>query len=322
MGDRELLERYRGAYKPILITGTNRSGTTWLGKMLDLAPEVLYIHEPFNPQVIPFEYHLVRPPFVGHFHYVTARDRDATSYYLKHRLGLFYPWWQDVQVRPDLKRALGATMRWRKYWTIHRTRRRPLLKDPLALMSVEWLVELLEPDVIISVRHPAAYVSSIKRLNWDVGPQLFLPQPELCETYLQPFVDDLQALKAASERDIVGESILAWRIFHHVIHLYQEAHPEFIVVRTEDLSRDPGKGYRNLFERLNLPFSDDIRDRVLAYSSASNPKEAGQGRADQIARDSQATISVWKQRLTPTEIDRIRRETEDIAPLFYSDEDW
>ncbi|MEO1134305.1 MAG: sulfotransferase, partial [Cyanobacteria bacterium J06639_1] len=319
MGDRELLNRYSGACRPILVTGTNRSGTTWLGKMLDLAAEVLYVHEPFNPQAIPFTYHLVRPPFKGHFHYVTDSDREATTRYLKHRLGLFYPWWQDVKVRPDIKRGIGATLRWQAYWKIHRSPCRPLIKDPLALMSVEWLLELLDPNVIISVRHPAAYVSSIKRLNWDVGPKLFLPQPELCETYLQPFMDDLHALAASPERDIVGEAIVAWRIFHHVIHLYQKAHPEFIVVRTEDLSRDPAGGYRNLFDRLALPFTNDIRDRILAYSSANNPKEAGRGRADQIARDSRATISVWKQRLSPTEIDRIQRETEDIAPLFYGD---
>ena len=90
----------------------------------------------------------------------------------------------------------------------------------------------------------------------------------------------------------------------------------------EDLSRDPAAGYRHLYDRLNLPFTDAIRDRILAFSSADNPKEAGRGRADQIARDSQATISVWKQRLTPAEIDRIRRETDDIASTFYGDEDW
>ncbi|MEO0852479.1 MAG: hypothetical protein AAFY15_03095, partial [Cyanobacteria bacterium J06648_11] len=66
----------------------------------------------------------------------------------------------------------------------------------------------------------------------------------------------------------------------------------------------------------------EIRDRILAFSSNDNPKEAGRGRADQIARDSQATISVWKQRLSSAEIERVRRETEDIATLFYSDEDW
>ena len=35
--------------RPILVTGAHRSGTTWIGKMLALAPGVGYIHEPFSP---------------------------------------------------------------------------------------------------------------------------------------------------------------------------------------------------------------------------------------------------------------------------------
>ena len=35
--------------RPILVTGAPRSGTTWVGRMLTLAPGVGYIHEPFNP---------------------------------------------------------------------------------------------------------------------------------------------------------------------------------------------------------------------------------------------------------------------------------
>src|SRR5690242_1511734 len=35
--------------RPILVTGAHRSGSTWVGKMLALAPGIGYIHEPFNP---------------------------------------------------------------------------------------------------------------------------------------------------------------------------------------------------------------------------------------------------------------------------------
>ena len=34
--------------KPILVTGSHRSGTTWVGKMLAATGSVGYIHEPFN----------------------------------------------------------------------------------------------------------------------------------------------------------------------------------------------------------------------------------------------------------------------------------
>src|SRR5258707_7647151 len=35
--------------RPILVSGSHRSGTTWVGKMIAASPAVGYIHEPFNP---------------------------------------------------------------------------------------------------------------------------------------------------------------------------------------------------------------------------------------------------------------------------------
>ena len=34
--------------KPILVTGSHRSGSTWTGRIISAAPHVGYIHEPFN----------------------------------------------------------------------------------------------------------------------------------------------------------------------------------------------------------------------------------------------------------------------------------
>jgi len=34
--------------KTVLVTGSNRSGTTWLGKMLSLSNQFLEVYEPFN----------------------------------------------------------------------------------------------------------------------------------------------------------------------------------------------------------------------------------------------------------------------------------
>lgn len=36
------------ASKPILVTGSHRSGSTWVGNIMATSPSVNYIHEPFN----------------------------------------------------------------------------------------------------------------------------------------------------------------------------------------------------------------------------------------------------------------------------------
>ena len=94
------------------------------------------------------------------------------------------------------------------------------------------------------------------------------------------------------------------------------------MVLTEDLASDPEPQFEALYGKLNLPFTPEVRARIRSHTSADNPKEAGAGRADQIARDSKSVVSIWKDRLSPAEIDRIRRETEDISTLYYGDEDW
>lgn len=45
---------------PILVTGSHRSGTTWLGQMLSLSNEAFVVHEPFNPSNARTWFH--RPP--------------------------------------------------------------------------------------------------------------------------------------------------------------------------------------------------------------------------------------------------------------------
>ena len=44
---------------------------------------------------------------------------------------------------------------------------RPLLKDPIAIMSCEWLAETFNMDVIVVIRHPAAFVASLKVAGWE-----------------------------------------------------------------------------------------------------------------------------------------------------------
>ena len=45
-------------------------------------------------------------------------------------------------------------------------RQRPLLKDPFAIFSIPWFVRRLDSCVVVTVRHPAGFASSLKRLNW------------------------------------------------------------------------------------------------------------------------------------------------------------
>jgi hypothetical protein len=50
--------------KPILVTGSHRSGTTWAGQMVAAAPHTAYIHKPLNPVV---KFGAIAEPFKNTF---------------------------------------------------------------------------------------------------------------------------------------------------------------------------------------------------------------------------------------------------------------
>src|SRR5262245_36354035 len=53
--------------RPILVTGSQRSGSTWVGQMLASHPRVVYFWEPFN-RMVP------RSPVKYWYHHVTDED--------------------------------------------------------------------------------------------------------------------------------------------------------------------------------------------------------------------------------------------------------
>jgi hypothetical protein len=302
-------------HKPILVTGSHRSGSTWVGKMIACHPRVVYLSEPL---------HRERPhcPSKHWFHHVTAADEAQFLAYLRQPLAFRQPWWEDVERNRRAGVGVAGTVllrleclrrRWRGY--------RMLLKDPMALFSAEWLAKHFAADVLVLIRHPAAFVSSLKRLDWHFGLDEFLRQPALLDGYLQPFVREIRR-HAANPPDLIDQAILMWRIFHHVIRQYQQTHPEWIFERHEDLALQPVEGFRAIYDRLGLTWGEKVRRTIEEHSSSENPSEAAEKVVHQLKRDSKASIWNWMHRLSPDEVLRVRRGTEDVAGYFYGEADW
>jgi hypothetical protein len=300
--------------RPILVTGTHRSGSTWVGEMIARHPRVVHVWEPFNPGV-------PRSPVKYWFHHVTDEDQEQFRAFLQPYLTFRYPWWSAVKERPHPRRLAGATLRTALGWWRRQLGYRPLMKDPIALFSAEWLARTYGMDVVVLIRHPAAFASSLKRLEWHFLFAHLLEQRRLMEEYLEPFHDEIRRFSGWLP-DLIDQAILVWRIMHHVIHRYQRTHPDWIFLRHEDLSREPVAGFQNLFDRLGLHLSPRTRHAIETHSSSENPREAPERVAHQLKRDSKGNIWNWRSRLRPEEILRIRKETEDVASLFYSDADW
>jgi hypothetical protein len=197
--------------------------------------------------------------------------------------------------------------------------KRVLLKDPFAVFSAPWFAQEMNCRVVITVRHPAGFVSSLKRLNWPFDFKDLLAQPMLMRDHLEKERADMVSIKAD---DIVGQSALLWRMIYRAVDSMRRLHPEFKIIRHEDLSVDPLTGYRELYDFLGLAFDEKVGDTILNSSSSENPTESSRKKIYSVKLDSRANLDNWKKRLGVDEITRVRRMTESVSHLYYSDNEW
>ena len=301
---------------PILVTGTHRSGTTWVGKMLAADPMTAYISEPLNVLHRPGVFHTK----VKHWYQYICEDNE--SEYLtafQELLEFDYHLWDEIRSLRSQRDFLRMGRDFLIFYNGLMRGQRALLKDPFAVFSTPWFAKRLNCKVVITVRHPAAFASSLKRLNWPFDFQDLLDQPLLMRDHLGTYREEMQSINSD---DVIGQSALLWKLIYRSVHEACEQNPEFIIVRHEDLSRDPVPGYRVLFTSLGLEFTPRVEKTILNSSSSENPRELSHKKIHGVKLDSRANLDNWKKRLTAEEIERVRKMTEDVSTLYYSNAEW
>ncbi|MFL5768247.1 MAG: sulfotransferase [Actinomycetota bacterium] len=302
--------------RPILVTGSHRSGSTWVGKTLANAPEVGYIREPFG---VHHRRGVLDVSFPHWFPYICEENerpyvrpmRDMLAYRYRTGAGL-------ASARSPRDVALVVHDR-AEFARFRRRAARPLLKDPIAVFSPEWIADRLDAQVIALIRHPAAFASSIKKYNWTHPFGDFLAQPLLMRDLLAPYAEEIERF-AREPQEIVDQAILLWNLIHSAIATYRERRKEWFFARHEDLSREPVEGFRAMFGAVGVPFSAEIEQAIARSTGSENPAEVSD--AGVLARDSRAGIWTWKARLSEAEIERVRTGTEPLWRAFYADDDW
>jgi hypothetical protein len=304
------------AITPVLVTGMHRSGTTWVGKMLAADALTAYISEPLNMLHRPGVFHAKVPHW---YQYVCEENEDKYLLAFQELLDFDYHLWDEIRSLRSRRDFLRMGRDFAIFYNGLMRGQRVLIKDPFAVFSVLWFVKKLDCKIIITVRHPAAVTSSLKRLNWPFEFQDLLDQPLLMRDQLEPYRDQMQAIKAG---DVIGQSALLWNLIYRSVHSAHQQNPKFIIVRHEDLSRDPVSGYRNLYALLGLDFTPRVQKIILNSSSSENPAELPRKKVHAFKLDSRTNMDNWKKRLTSEEIIRVRKITEEISTLYYSDIEW
>jgi len=301
---------------PILVTGAHRTGTTWVGKMLAASSQVAYISEPLNVWHRPG---VLRAPVSRWYTLICEENEDEFLPAFRDLLSFRYGLWREIRSLRSRKDFLRMARDFSIFLRGRFLGQIPLIKDPFAVFSAPWFTTRLGCRVVITVRHPAGFASSLKRLNWEFDFRDLLDQPLLMERWLGV---DRAEMEAAQKDDILGGAALLWRMVYRVVARMMKLYPSFVVIRHEDLSHDPVSCYRDLYAALDLDFTPAVERAILGASSSDNPTELSKSKVHAVKLDSRANLDNWKKRLSPDEILRVRKITGKTAKLFYSDEEW
>jgi hypothetical protein len=303
---------------PILVTGAHRTGTTWVGRILAASSDLAYISEPLN---VHHSLGVFGAPVRHWYTYICEDNQDQYLAVYKDTLRFRYQTGlaaQDLRSWQDLLKMGRDQIH---FLLANLLNRRPLLKDPFAVFSIPWFSRTFNSRIVVTVRHPLAFVSSLKRLGWSFNFQNLLSQPHLMRDHLEGYREEMLEVKR-SDGDIIEQGVLLWKLVYSVVAKYRDEMGDVVLVRHEDLSLDPFHGFSNLFNDLGLEFSGKVKRKIEETSQDDNPQELSLGQEHAVQLDSRANLTNWKRRLTASEIHRITAVTEDALFGFYKQDEW
>lgn len=262
--------------KSILIAGTARSGTTWLGDIIasQLPSRVLF--EPFNPDLVPeyrgFHYFQYLRPGTAHPEF-GAFARKVFTGALRNR-------WVDRQNE-----------------RIHSQYR--LIKEIRINLALKWLHDNFpEVPLLLLVRHPCAVVLSRMELGWatdrDIEP--LLSQPDLVADHLTPYMALIQNATTDEEKHAV-----IWSV-SNLVPLKQFQPNEIKIVYYENLCTRPALELPAIFAAIGQPYHAS-KNAVISRPSQTT-------RVASAVVDGTDKISAWKKRLSAEQIENILQVVE------------
>jgi hypothetical protein len=257
--------------RSIMVAGTGRSGTTWLGEIIASQLRSRIMFEPF------------------HCRYVAEYAQFRYFQYL--RPG------QDCPAMAEFCQAVFSG-RIRNAWIDQQSRRlRPesrVIKDVRANLLLGWIAQRF-PEVprLFIVRHPCAVVHSRLQLNWDTDADLepMLAQPDLVEDHLADRLDLIRATQTDA-----GKHALVWCI-SNLVPLRQASSFRLPIVFYEHLRDHPRREIPRIFAAIGQPFQESVFDALGTPSSTSrDTRRSGSG----AVRD-----TAWQRDLSTAQIAEI-----------------
>jgi len=297
--------------RPILITGSHRSGTTWVGKVINSSNTVNYLHEPLKPGTIYREFCFndkYKKVWFLNISYV-----DDKSF----KLGFEKILSKGIRIS-DIKcnnlREIKDSLKLIR--DINFNKKRRLLKDPISIFSSEWIYENYNSKNIILIRNPYSFVSSLIKNNWSFDFNNLLKQDNLLNTELNSY-KELIIQFSREEKPIIEQAVLLWNILYSFIDRLRSKYNDWYFVTHEDLCDKPIVEFERIFNFLDIKFSKNVREYIINSSSKNNPTERADRNVHVLNRNSKDLSEIFKKRLTEEQISYIKNKTHHVRIKFY-----
>lgn len=304
--------------KHILVTGIQRSGTTFTSRILAQSNELLYLPEPFNP-----DYGIVGVK--DHYSYINSNEGlDITVQLLKDfftfRSKYKKNYSRDNFLKKTIKSIFGpkAQVRYTINNLFRKNNSRFLIKDPDAALLSEYMFLNHHCQILILVRHPGAVLASYKRLGWGFDFDSFLTKKRLMKDYLSEF----ESLYKKPNKSLVEQVGLLWTSIYKVLRTYSVRHKNWLTILHEDLCLNPLAIFNDVFRWAEIPLTNNIKQKIVMQTNERNPIKARENKLHDFSRDSLNLASYWKEVVLPEERQILRGITEPISSFYYPETSW
>lgn len=302
----------------IFVTGTGRSGTTFVGTVLSLPLSVDYIHEPFNPgcgmpeMAVEPAYRYMRPDLSGDG---MRAYHKKTKKIFSYDFSLRTPYHEsDSTLRRLAKRVIGGRgqfyLRLAKVNPFHRA---SVIKDPTAGPLATYLHARFDATPVVVVRHPVALLASLRRVGWTAKFSALRQEP-----LIEDYFPDERAFFEKEPRSQAEDVAAHWRILYKMLLDQADRHPAWKVVVHEELCEHPQRTFQNLYRRLGLPWSARVENKIEGMTKRSATAGASSGQVQDFQRRSSGIFEKRRNAVPSQERQTIFEITKDVALRVYS----
>ncbi|HEU5139905.1 MAG TPA: sulfotransferase [Bacillales bacterium] len=313
--------------KPIMLSGLPRSGTTWTSDVLKQADDIFYMHEPDNErlylktlllkdevhrypylkkgQEAPLYHKLWKDLFESHSYAEMFPSKyEVNAYEIEETLGKKSGEVHDSFFKFTDESAKDKTLKKRIDHRVKPPNKRLFIKSIYNMLALDWLEEQFNCNQVVIIRHPANVISSYLKLKFPDSARNIFSQEALVNDYFGDIMPEIE-----KRTDVVEEMAAQIGGIYSVLEKQLESHPNWILLRHEELCENPVQQFKELYGQLGLKWTKEVKKYIV------DANEPGKGfKAKRVASEE---IQKYKKLLSEEQISKIREVYELFGNPFY-----